>query len=149
MKSLPKSIRIKLLESDPAPDLNKMVLFVQRYRVIQEYAGEESGTHVAGVASDKNGEDMASLVALVSDIAERQKSREEKLARNKMESTRKPSNKKCFVCKKTGHIAKDCWYNNQRQSQTTNSTNRCHECQGYGHYAKDCANCLNYQRAIR
>ncbi len=65
MKGLPKSIRIKLLESDPTPDLNKMVSFVQRYRAIQEYAGDESGTHVAGVASEKNGENMASLVVSI------------------------------------------------------------------------------------
>ena len=144
MKGLPKSIRIKLLENDPTPDLNKMVSFVQRYRAIQEYADERNEAHVAGVASEKNGEGMASLVALVSDIAERQKSLEEKLSKSKPESTRSSGNKKCFVCKKMGHIAKDCWYNNQRQSQTTNSTNRCHECQGYGHYAKDCANRIAY-----
>ena len=62
MKGLPKSIWIKLLKSNP--DLNKMVSFVQKYRAIQEYAGEESGTHVAEVASETNGESMASLVAL-------------------------------------------------------------------------------------
>jgi len=109
MKGLPKSIRIKLLESDPTPDLNKMVSFVQRYRAIQEYTEDGTETHVAGVASE-SGDSMADLVALVSGIAERQKSLEEKVSKSQPDSepTRNSSNKKCFVCKKKGHFAKEC-----------------------------------------
>ena len=85
MKGLPKSIRIKLLESDPTPDLNKMVSFAQRYRVIQEYAEGGSETHVAGVANE-SGDSMANLVSLVSDIAEREKSLEEKVSISQSDS---------------------------------------------------------------
>ena len=80
---------------------------------------EGNETHVAGAASEKNGEGMASLVALVSDIAERQKSLEENRSSPKANRDRRGSsgNRKCFVCKKIGHIAKECWYNNQRKSR--------------------------------
>ncbi|XP_028417289.1 uncharacterized protein LOC114541690 [Dendronephthya gigantea] len=153
MKGLPKNIRMKLLESDPTPDLKKMVSFVQRYRAIQEFNDQGNVTQSAGVASEKSGEEMTKLVALVSDIAVRQKNLEEKLSRNKRDDlsaqTKDRSNRKFFVCKKMGHIARDCWHNPQQQSQTFDSTNRCYECQGYGHFAKDCANRLNSQRAIR
>ncbi|CAB3987391.1 ac transposable element-derived 4 [Paramuricea clavata] len=155
MKGLPKNIRLKLLESDPTPDLPKMVSFVQRYRAIQDYTDRDSDIRSAGVASEKSGNDMASLVALVSDIAVRQKNLEEKLSKTerdrKPELTQNRSNKKCFVCRRMGHIARDCWYNDQRQnqSQTTDYSNRCYQCQGYGHFAKDCANYLNSKRAIR
>ena len=156
MKGLPKNIRLRLLENDPTPALPKMVSFVQRYRAIQDYTDQNKEIRSAGVASEKSSEDMASLVALVSDIAARQKNLEEKLSKTerdgiKSRSTGNGSNKKCFVCKKAGHIARECWYNDQRQrhNQTTDSTNRCYECQGYGHFAKDCANHLNSQRATR
>ena len=36
MKGLPFNIRMKLLESDPTPNLSKMVAFVQRYRALDE-----------------------------------------------------------------------------------------------------------------
>lgn len=156
MEGLPKNIKLKLLESDPTPDLPKMVAFVQRFRAIQDYTDQNKEIRSAGVASEKSGEDMASLVALVSDIAVRQKNLEEKLSKTerdgiKPRSTRNGSNKKCFVCQKTGHIARECWYNDQSQShnQKTDSTNRCYECQGHGLFAKDCANHLNSQRATR
>lgn len=154
MKGLPKNIRIKLLESDPTPDLAKMVAFVQRYRAIQDYTDQGNETHSAGVVSEKNREDMASLVALVSDIAVRQKNLEEKLSAKRERddrpgSTKSQDNRKCFVCQRKGHIARDCWYNKETRSQTTDTTHRCYECQGYGHFAKDCANRLNFKRAIR
>ena len=154
MKGLPKGIRLKLLESDPTPDLPKMVSFVQRYRAIQDYTDQNNDIRSAGVASERSGEDMASLVALVSDIAVRQKNLEEKLSKTERDgnpgSTRNRSNKKWVFCKRMGHIARECWYNDrsQSQSQTTDNRNRCYECQGYGHFAKDCANHLNSQRVI-
>ena len=155
MKGLPKNIRLKLLESDPTPDLPKMVSFVQRYRAIQDYTDQNNDIRSAGVASERSGEDMASLVALVSDIAVRQKSLEDKLSKTERGgnpgSAMNRRNKKCFVCKRMGHIAMECWYNDRSQSQslTTDYRNRCYECQGYGHFAKDCANHLNSQRVIR
>ena len=86
-----------------------MVSFVQRYRAIQEYAEDRTETHVAGVASE-SGDSMANLVALASDIAERQKSLEEKVFKSQPDSepAQNSYNKKCFVFKKKGHFAKEC-----------------------------------------
>ena len=156
MKGLPKNIKIKLLESDPAPDLPKMVSFVKRYRAIQDFTDQNHETLTANVTSG-GGEEMATLIAMVSDLARKQNSMEEKLSaseRNNPRGTEQPSTKRerrtCFVCNKQGHIARDCWFKDQRQStDSRTNANRCHECQGYGHFAKDCANRLNSQRATR
>ena len=65
------------------------------------------------MAIERSGEDMASLVAFVFDIAVRQKNLEEKLSKTERDgdpgSTRNRSNKKCFVCKRMDHIARECW----------------------------------------
>lgn len=161
MKGLPKSLKIKLLESDPAPDLPKMVSFVQRYRAIQDYTDQNNEVTTAGVASGKS-EEIANLIAMVSDLAVRQKNMEEKLSTagerdtssfspgSRAESSAKRNRRACFVCNKMGHIARECWFKDQTQStESRTNTNRCHECQGYGHFAKDCANRLNSQRATR
>ena len=160
MKGIPKNIRIKLLENDPAPSLAKMVSFVQRYRAIRDYSEQSNEMTAAGVASEKSGE-ITKLVAMVSDLATRQKVIEEKLSTSEHDSP--PASKEaksgakrnitCFVCNKMGHIARECWFKDQTQSSgprmNRSQRSRCHECQGYGHYAKDCANRLNSKGATR
>merc|ERR1711953_641858 len=57
-------------------------------------------------------------------------------------------NKKCYICNKEGHLAKDCWFNQQsKQQQIRNEFQgfrneekkiRCFICDRYGHIAKDC-----------
>ena len=73
-------MKIKLLEHDPVPDLQKMLSFVQRYRAIQDYSSDSSNATTAsnddgnpGSTSDANAtSELTRLVALVSDMAEKQ-----------------------------------------------------------------------------
>ena len=52
MRGLPRNIKIKLLEHDLIPDLPKMLLFVQRYQVIQDYSSDSCN---AATASSNDG----------------------------------------------------------------------------------------------
>ena len=47
MRGLPRNMKIKLLEHDPVPDLQKMLSFVQRYRAIQDYSSDSCNATTA------------------------------------------------------------------------------------------------------
>ena len=80
MRGLPRHMKIKLLEHDPVPDLQKMLSFLQRYRAIQDYSSDSSNATTAsnddgnpGSTSDaKATSELTRLVALVSDMVEKQ-----------------------------------------------------------------------------
>ena len=113
MKGLPKNIKIKLLESDPSPCLAKMVSrFVERYRAIRDYSEQDDEVTTSAAVANEKSEEMANLIAMVSDLATRQKSIEKKLSTSERgepaehRSKSKPSGKRnltCFVCNKMGH----------------------------------------------
>ena len=89
MRGLPRNMKIKLLEHDPVPDLQKMLSFVQRYRAIQDYSSDSCNVTTAcnddgnpGSTSDANAtSELTRLVALVSDMAEKQQHIDSKMNR--------------------------------------------------------------------
>ena len=74
MRGLPKDLKIKLLQHDPTPTLDRMVSFVQRYRAIQEYTDDETfdnRSHVSATASAPSHE-KAELLSVVKDLLAKQ-----------------------------------------------------------------------------
>ena len=91
VRGLPRNMKIKLLEHDPVPDLQKMLSFVQRYRAIQYYSSDSCNAATAsnddgspGSTSDANAtSELTCLVALASDMAEKQQHIDSKMNRLK------------------------------------------------------------------
>ena len=89
MRGLPRNMKIKLLEHDPVPNLQKMLSFVQRYGAIQDYSSDSCNATTAsnndgnpGSTSDANAtSELTRLVALVSDMAEKQQHIDSKMNR--------------------------------------------------------------------
>ena len=96
MRCLPKEINLKLSENDTTPDLDKMhmVSFVQRHRAVRDLV--DPFDHAAAVTDNVpvtnrviNNSDnrespkteISQLVALVSDLAAKQRDLEEKLSK--------------------------------------------------------------------
>ena len=46
------------------------------------------------------------------------------------------SDRKCFKCQKTGHIAKDCWQ--KRKEGSEKKDGNCNYCGKAGHWAREC-----------
>ena len=73
-------MKIKLLEHDPVPDLQKMLSFVQRCQAILDYSSDSCSSMTVsnddgnpGFTSDANTtSELTRLVALVSDMVEKQ-----------------------------------------------------------------------------
>ncbi|KAK3751298.1 hypothetical protein QZH41_012203 [Actinostola sp. cb2023] len=74
MRGLPKDLKIKMLQHDPTPNLENMISFVQRYRAVQEYMETNQ------VSATSSSSEMTQLVALVKEMATKQKQLEDTIA---------------------------------------------------------------------
>lgn len=149
MRGLPKALKIKLLQDNPTPDLMQMVSFVQRHRAVQDFSADPYD-QAAAVSEDVTGGDkaeIAQLVALVTDMAVKQRGLEEQIAklsddkRPTGEAQQRKETRSCFNCGRKGHISRNCFQGQSRKpSPGWRNDITCFECKGHGHVAKDCAN---------
>ena len=160
MRGLPKSLKIKLLESDPTPTLDNMVAFVHRFRAVQGHVGPKEYSEVAEVSASDQDKKIDELVAMVNVIACKQQSLEECLTAAVTQTAQQPSPHRnssndavpsrrrrrnlmplCYNFQQPGHLARDC-------RQQGRKPIKCSLCNGYGHISRNCANNLNGQGAV-
>eukprot|EP00794_Sanderia_malayensis_P021266 gene21266-biopygen16300 len=155
MKSLPDGMKMKLLESNPIPQLDEMVSFAQRHRAIQalpssnsNYATCASGLDESSAAEsptvigqlqqqqEQHQQQMTKMADLLAQLTARQT---DLLAAIAPTSPPPPPTKRrirCFHCQQEGHFARNC----RQDHQSTTNTMRCSACSGWGHTAAVCAN---------
>ena len=98
MGSLPNPIKLKLLEHNPTPNVEEMLAFTQRYRAIEGYTSLANSSHVvvsesaATIAKDDS--QLSKLVTMVTGIAEKQQSIENRLAKAERSSAETTQNER-------------------------------------------------------
>ena len=140
MRGLPPPLRMKLLESDPTPDLDKMVQVAHRFHALDALP-QPPATCLATAeeplrATTPIGPDDARLTRLENLVYD--------LAANYppvvataghctavAPSTRRP---RCFYCGEIGHVVRSC--------ALRRGEKRCTACGGWGHKPDVCANHL-------
>ena len=140
MRGLPADLQVRLLESDPVPNLDKMDTFTQNKRGIARTAIPSSSHNVASVSSPESRE-IAKLTALVEQLSTGQRELRAELERKRTQRDarrQQPSSGACFSCGRRGHLARDC--------RSGNRPLTCYNCKQPGHLARDCTIPLNSNR---
>ena len=178
MKGLPLTLRIKLLESDPTPNLAKMVSLAQRFRALDDLPTDPpaqcAAVHqnmpdspvVPEPSHEQQQQRLNHLERLISKMADQQANlvatvsalpliSPAPVAPNTVSFSTK-NGVRCFFCHEEGHVVRQC---KKRQGAS-----RCTACGGWGHSAQNCStlfpmDCnqyylqgrksLNYQRVPR
>ena len=160
MKGLPLNTRIKLLESDPTPDLATMVSFAQRFRALHELpinppascAAVQPNALAPAVPKpdlehiqqhEYQQQRLDKLESLISNMADQQTNLIAAVASlSSAPAAQSPCDNptpqgrnrtiRCFYCHEEGHIVRNC--------HLRRGANRCQTCGGWGHSAQNCAN---------
>ena len=178
MKGLPLTLRIKLLASDPTPNLAKMVSFAQRFRALDDLPTDPPAQCAAvnqnmpdspvfpEPSNEQQQQRLNHLERLISKMADQQANlvatvsalpliSPAPVAPNTVSFSAK-NGVRCFFCHEEGHVVRQC---KKRQGAS-----RCTACGGWGHSAQNCStlfpmDCsqyylqgrksLNYQRVPR
>ena len=178
MKGLPLTLRMKLLEADPTPNLASMVSFAQRFRALDDLP---MGPPASCAAVHQNKPDSPALPEslhvqqqqrldhlehLISKMADQQDNLVAAVSSLSLNSTtpvppkgvsyRPREGVRCFFCHEVGHLVHQC--------KKCQGASRCTACGGWGHSAQNCSTLshmdsnqlslqgcksLNYQRVPR
>ena len=130
MKGLPLTLRIKLLESDPTPDLEKMVSFAQCFRALDDLPIDPP-TQCAAVQpnmpnspalpepyNEQQQQRLNHLEHLISNMADQQANLIAAVSSLSLHSTtpvppkdvsyRAKNGVRCFFCHEEGHVVRQC-----------------------------------------
>eukprot|EP00794_Sanderia_malayensis_P015652 gene15652-biopygen13346 len=155
MKGLPNGMKMKLLESNPIPQLDEMVPFAQRHPAIQalpssnsNYATCASGLDESSAAEsptvigqlqqqqEQHQQQMTKMADLLAQLTARQTDLVAAIAPTSPPPPPTKRRLRCFRCQQEGHFARNC----RQDHQPTTNTMRCSACSGWGHTAAVCAN---------
>ena len=134
MRGLPRDLRLKLLESDPTPDLDKMVQFAQRFRALG--ALPQPPTACSATAAQPlphtTPVDLQCLDHLEQLVYEMAATRPPVVAAVGRDLPTDQSTRRfrCFLCHEIGHVVRTCPLR-RREKQ-------CTVCGGWGHKPEVC-----------
>ena len=134
MHGLPRDLKLKLLESDPTPDLDTMVQFAQRFRALDALP-QPQATYSATAAQPLpqtipvDLQRLDRLEKMVHEIAANQTPIVTAVRRNSS-TAQSTSCLRCFLCGEIGHVVRSC-ARRRREKQ-------CTVCGGWGHRPEVC-----------
>ena len=153
MTGLPLTLRIKLLESDPTPDLEKMVAFAQRFRTFDDLPIDPpaqcatvqptipNSPALPEPYSEQQQQPLDHLEHLISKMADQQANLVAAVSSLSLHSTtpvppkdvsyRAKNGICCFFCHEEGHVVCQC--------KELQGASRCTACRGWGHNALNCS----------
>ena len=154
MKALLSSIKLKLLEIDPTPSLERILSFAQRVRALHDLSSKGGDISTCGATSDAA--PPQSVANGLHQIEATQKQQEARLCQLQSSldnlvsslSTKPPAppaNRShpviCFCCLNEGHFARNCQVRLSKPQQTqSGQPPYCNLCAGHGHFPQDCGN---------